>query len=302
MTATIIDGKRVASEIRTLVKDEVERLVGKGTKPCLATILVGSDEASSLYVSLKHKACQEVGIRSIDHRFPEGTTQDRIAAKVDELNEDDNVHGVLVQLPLPPNLEAQGVMERILPEKDVDGLNPSNMGRAMYKRYGLLPCTPAGIMVLLSRYSVDAMGRLAVIVNRSPDVGKPLALLLLNRDATVTVCHSKTKEIEEYTRRADILISAVGSRPEFLIREDMVKPGAAVIDVGMNRVDGRLCGDVDFERVLHRASCITPVPGGVGPMTIAMLLRNTLAAASAQVGMELVQSLTFDREISSPAL
>lgn len=301
MTATIMDGKRVATEIRELVKGEVEKLDDKGTKPCLATILVGSDEASSLYVSLKHKACQEVGIRSIDHHLPEGTTENKIAAKIDELNGDDTIHGIMVELPLPPDLEAQGVMESILPEKDVDGLNPSNMGRAMYKRYGLLPCTPAGIMVLLSRYSVDARGKHAVIVNRSPEVGKPLAMLLLNRDATVTVCHSKTKGIEDHTRRADILVSAVGGRPQFLIREDMVKPGAAVIDVGMNRVEGRLCGDVDFERVLHRASYISPVPGGVGPMTIVMLLRNTLAAAITQAGMELVGPLTFDREMSNTA-
>jgi methylenetetrahydrofolate dehydrogenase (NADP+)/methenyltetrahydrofolate cyclohydrolase len=300
MAATIMDGKRVSAEIRALVGEEVRRLEGKGLRPCLATILVGSDEASRLYVSLKHKACLEVGIRSLNCHFPEATAEDRIAAKINELNRDDAIHGIMVELPLPPPLEAQGVMGRISPVKDVDGLTPSNLGQAMYRGHGLLPCTPAGIMVLLSRYSVEVEGRYAVIVNRSPDVGKPLALMLLNRDATVTVCHSKTEDIEYHTRRADILISAVGGRPQFLIREDMVKPGAAVIDVGMNRVEGRLCGDVDLEGLRHRASYIAPVPGGVGPMTIAMLLRNTLAAAMAQAGMELRGPLAFDREISGP--
>jgi len=299
MTATIIDGKRVAAEIRALAKDEVRRFEGNGTKPCLATILVGSNEASGLYISLKHNACQEVGIRSMDYRFPEGTSEEVIAGKIQELNEDDSVHGILVQLPLPNALQVQRVMEKIMPEKDVDGLNPINVGRAMYKTYGLLPCTPAGIMVLLSRYSIDTRRRHAVIVNRSPEVGKPLAMLLLNRDATVTVCHSKTNGIEEHTRRADILVSAIGSRPGFIISEDMVKPGATVIDVGMNRVGGRICGDVDFERVVLKASHITPVPGGVGPMTIAMLLRNTLAATSAQTGLGLAGTLMFEQEISS---
>jgi len=299
MTAIIIDGKGVAAEIRALVREEVSRLEGDGIRPCLATILVGSDEASSLYVSLKHKACQEAGIWSIDHRFQGGTTEDKIAAKIDELNADDSIHGIMVELPLPPNLDVQGIMERILPEKDVDGLNPINVGRAMYRTYGLLPCTPAGIMVLLSRYSIDARGKHAVIINRSPEVGKPLTMLLLNRDATVTVCHSKTNGIEGHTRHADILVSAVGNRPDFIVSEDMVKPGASVIDVGMNRVGGRICGDVDFERVMLKASHITPVPGGVGPMTITMLLRNTLAAASAQTGFRLVGSLTFEKEISS---
>jgi len=298
MTATVIDGKRIAAEIRALVRDEVGRFEGNGIKPCLATILVGSDEASSLYVSLKHNACQEVGMKSMDYRFPEGTSEETIMGMIEELNEDDSVHGVMVQLPLPDALKAQRVMEVITPGKDVDGLNPINVGRAMYDAHGLLPCTPAGIMVLLSRYSIGIRGRDAVIINRSPEVGKPLALLLLNRDATVTICHSKTDGIEEHTRRADILVSAVGSRPGFIVSGDMVKPGAAVIDVGMNRIGGRICGDVDFDKVMLKASHITPVPGGVGPMTIALLLRNTLVAASTQTGLGLVGPLTFEEELS----
>jgi len=299
MTATIIDGRRIAAEIRGLVKDEVRRFEGNGTKPSLATVLVGSDEASGLYISLKHKACQEVGIRSMDYRFPEDTPEEIIANKIQELNEDDGINGIMVQLPLPKALQAHRIIGRIGPEKDVDGLNPINMGRAIYKAYGLLPCTPAGIMVLLSRYSIDVRGMHAVIVNRSPEVGKSLALLLLNRDATVTVCHSKTKGIEEHTRRADILVSAVGGRPTFIVSAGMVKPGATVIDVGMNRIGGKICGDVDFDSVMLKASHITPVPGGVGPMTIAMLLRNTLAATSAQTGSALVGSLTFEQAISA---
>lgn len=299
MTATIMDGKGVATGIRARIKAEVRRLEDNGTEPCLATILVGSDEASSLYVSLKHNACQETGIKSMDHRFPEDVTEEEMIEKIEELNGDDNIHGVLVQLPLPEKVEPQRILEKILPEKDVDGLGPSNLGRTFFRRYGLLPCTPAGIMVLLSRYAIDSRGAYIVIVNRSTEVGKPLAQLLLNRDATVTVCHSKTREIEKHTRSADILISAVGKRPDFLIGEEMVKPGAAVIDVGMNRIGGKLYGDVDFERVVHKASYITPVPGGVGPMTIAMLLRNTLAAASTKTGMEIAESLTFDRELSN---
>lgn len=301
MTATIIDGKRIASEIRALVKDEVRRFEGHGIKPCLATILVGSDEASSLYVSLKHNACQEVGMRPLDYRLPEGVSEETIAGKIEELNEDVSVHGIMVQLPLPDTLKAQRVMEVIDPGKDVDGLNPINVGRAMYDAHGLLPCTPAGIMVLLTRYSIGVRGRDAVIVNRSPEVGKPLAMLLLNRDATVTICHSKTGGIEEHTRRADILVSAVGNRPGFVVSEDMVKLGAAVIDVGMNRVGGRICGDVDFDRVMLKASYITPVPGGVGPMTIALLLRNTLLAASTQMGLGLIGPLTFEEELSGKA-
>jgi len=298
MTATIIDGKRIAAEIRALVKDEVRRFEGSGTKPSLATILVGSDEASNLYISLKHNACQEVGIRSMDYRFPEDTSEETIMGKIEELNEDDSVHAIMVQLPLPNALRVHRVMEAIMPGKDVDGLNPINMGRTIYDAYGLLPCTSAGIMVLLSRYSIGIRGREAVIINRSPEVGKPLALLLLNRDATVTICHSRTGGLEEHTRRADILVSAVGGRPDFIVSEGMVKPGVAVIDVGMNRVGGRICGDVDFERVMLKASYITPVPGGIGPMTIAMLLRNTLAAASMQTGLGLVGPLKFEEELS----
>jgi methylenetetrahydrofolate dehydrogenase (NADP+)/methenyltetrahydrofolate cyclohydrolase len=292
MTATVMDGKGLSGSIRAIVKGEVERLEGFA-KPSLATVLVGSDEASDLYVSLKHRACQEVGIRSMDYRFPDGTPEGRVIEKIEELNRDDGVHGILVQLPLPASMGVHRVMERIRPEKDVDGLNPRNLGLTMYQEHGMLPCTPAGILTLLSHYSVDLRGKHAVIINRSPDVGKPLTMLLLNRDATVTVCHSKTIGINGHASSADILVSAVGCRPDFIVGEGMVKTGAVVIDAGTNRIGGRVYGDVDFERVVHKASYITPVPGGVGPMTVAMLLRNTLVAASIQARVGLSDLFTY---------
>jgi methylenetetrahydrofolate dehydrogenase (NADP+)/methenyltetrahydrofolate cyclohydrolase len=285
MNATIIDGRKLSTEIKETVKEDVKLLESKGTKPCLATILIGSDQASSLYVSLKHRACEEVGIKSLDCKLPEGTSIEEVEQLIETLNSDERVHGILVQLPLPKSMEIDRIMGKISPEKDVDGLHPCNIGAMIYGRYRLLPCTPAAVMVILEHYSIGIRGKHAVIISRSAEVGKPLAMLLLNQDATVTVCHSKTRNVEEYAKSADILISGVGRRPDFVVGERMVKDGSAVIDIGTNKVEGKVCGDVDFEAVLPKVSYITPVPGGVGPMTVAMLLRNTLVATAIQTGV-----------------
>ena len=278
MSAQILDGKALAAEIRSEVKTQVAALAEKGVCTALAVILVGDDSASQVYVRNKIKACADTGIRSLEFRMPAETTQQELLAKIAELNADDSVDGILVQLPLPKQINADAVISAINPAKDVDGFHVANAGALVTGKQGFVPCTPFGVKRLIEKPSVDPRGKSAVIVGRSNIVGKPMALLLLAADATVTVAHSRTSDLSAVTRNADILVAAVGRAK--LIKADMVKPGAVVIDVGMNRDEtGKLCGDVDFAEVKEIAGSITPVPGGVGPMTIAMLMQNTVLAA-----------------------
>lgn len=279
--AKLIDGKAISEEIRQEVACEVQALSGQGIIPGLAVVLVGNDPASRTYVRLKEKACAAAGIYSEKYTLPETTGQDELFELVNRLNHRKEVHGILVQLPLPGGLDEASVIETIDPWKDVDAFHPSNVGRIMVGNYRFLPCTPAGILELLHREKIRVSGKSCVVVGRSNIVGKPMAMLLMHENGTVTICHSKTENLKEICRRADILVAAVG-RPKF-ITADMVKPGAVVIDVGMDRDEnGKLCGDVDFDAVEPVASYLTPVPGGVGPMTIAMLLKNTVTAAKIQ--------------------
>jgi methylenetetrahydrofolate dehydrogenase (NADP+)/methenyltetrahydrofolate cyclohydrolase len=274
----IIDGKSVAAAVRGEVRERVARLASAGIVPGLATVLVGDDPASRVYVENKRKACEEVGMRSIGHRLPADVAEAVLVALVHELGGRGDVHGILVQLPLPPSLDPRRVIGALPPDKDVDGLHPVNQGRLMAGEPGLRPCTPLGVMRLVAETGVAVAGARAVVVGRSVLVGKPVALLLLEQHATVTLCHSRTADLGVEVGRADIVVAAVGRAG--LVRGDWIRPGAVVIDVGMNRgPDGRLCGDVEFERARARAGWITPVPGGVGPMTVAMLLANTVAAA-----------------------
>ena len=273
-----IDGKSVAAVVRSEVRDRVARLASRGVIPVLATVLVGDDPASHLYVGNKEKACQEVGMRSFGHRLAASTGQAELLALVRELGRRRDVHGILVQLPLPPRLDARAVIEALPPEKDVDGLHPVSQGRLLAGAPGLRPCTPLGVLRLIDETGVALKGARAVVVGRSLLVGKPVALLLLERHATMTVCHSRTADLEHEVGRAEVLVAATGQAG--LVRGAWIRPGAVVIDVGMNRgPDGRFCGDVEFAGARERASHITPVPGGVGPMTVAMLLANTLSAA-----------------------
>jgi methylenetetrahydrofolate dehydrogenase (NADP+) / methenyltetrahydrofolate cyclohydrolase len=281
MGATIIDGRAVAAEVRAAVGRDVAAFAQRtGRTPGLATILVGDDPASALYVANKRRACAEVGIADYHQHLPADAAQAAVAETIEACNRDPDVSGILLQLPVPAPLEGAVLTAMIAPEKDVDGLTPISAGRLMQGSPGLRPCTPVGVIELLDRYDVSLEGAEAVVVGRSGLVGKPVALLLLHRNATVTICHSRTRDLAEVCSRADVLIAAVGS-PE-LIGAAHVKPGAAVIDVGMNRTNDGLRGDVDFQAALERAALLTPVPGGVGPMTIAMLLRNTLSAARLQ--------------------
>jgi methylenetetrahydrofolate dehydrogenase (NADP+)/methenyltetrahydrofolate cyclohydrolase len=281
MSATLIDGKAIAASVREQVRLEVaEFTASSGRIPTLATVLVGADPASRIYVSNKHKASQEAGMHSIDHELAAETGEEELLELVRGLSEDDEVDGILVQLPLPGQIDADRVVAAIDPAKDVDGLTPINAGLLANGTPGLVPCTPAGVIELLRREGGELRGAEAVVIGRSKLVGRPLASLLLAADATVTVCHSKTRDLAGTCRRADVLVAAVGVPG--LIGADAVKPGAVVIDVGMNRTDEGLVGDVDFDAVSPIAAAITPVPGGVGPMTIAMLLVNTLAAARAR--------------------
>jgi methylenetetrahydrofolate dehydrogenase (NADP+) / methenyltetrahydrofolate cyclohydrolase len=274
----IIDGKSVAAAVRGEVRERVARLASAGIVPGLATVLVGDDPASRVYVENKRKACEEVGMRSLGHRLPADVGEAALVALVHELGGRADVHGILVQLPLPPSLDPRRVIGALPPDKDVDGLHPVNQGRLMAGEPGLRPCTPLGVMRLVAETGVAVAGARAVVVGRSVLVGKPVALLLLEQHATVTLCHSRTADLGAEVGRADIVVAAVGRAG--LVRGDWIRPGAVVIDVGMNRgPDGRLCGDVEFERARARAGWITPVPGGVGPMTVAMLLANTVAAA-----------------------
>lgn len=282
--AKIIDGRAVSRSVRESVAKETKYLKQNGLVPGLAVIIVGMDPASHVYVKNKEKACEEVGFYSEKYSMPEDTTQADLNALIDELNARRDIHGILCQLPLPRHLDPQEVIDRISPDKDVDAFHPTNVGRIMIGDYRFLPCTPAGIMELIHSTGVDIAGKKAVVVGRSNIVGKPMSMLLLHENATVTMTHSKTQDLASETREADILIAAIG-KPKFFTA-DMVKPGALVIDVGMDRDEnGKLCGDVDFDSVEPVASYITPVPGGVGPMTISMLLKNTLTAAKLQNGL-----------------
>lgn len=286
MSAQILDGKALAAEIRSEVKTQVAALAEKGVSTALAVILVGDDSASQVYVRNKIKACADTGIRSLEFRMPAETTQQQLLAKIAELNADESVDGILVQLPLPKQINADAVIAAIAPAKDVDGFHVANAGALVTGKQGFVPCTPFGVMRLIEKSGVNPRGKSAVIVGRSNIVGKPMALLLLAADATVTVAHSCTPDLSAVTRNADILVAAVGRAK--LIKADMVKPGAVVIDVGMNRDEnGKLCGDVDFAEVKEIAGSITPVPGGVGPMTIAMLMQNTVLAAQMRRGISL---------------
>src|SRR5215472_9712506 len=275
----IIDGKAVAKEVQKQIKEEVEGLERRwGLVPGLAVVLVGDDPASHIYVRNKEKACKEVGIKSFEHLLPATITEKELLVLVQQLNKDKNVHGILVQLPLPPHIRAEKVLETVSPYKDIDGFHPINQGRLMLGGDGFKPCTPMGIMKLLQAVGCDPKGKNAVVVGRSNIVGKPVALMLLERHATVTICHSRTASLRDEVARADILVVAIGKAG--LVRGEWVKPGAVVIDVGVNRLSsGKLSGDVEFETAKERAAWITPVPGGVGPMTICMLLYNTLKAA-----------------------
>jgi methylenetetrahydrofolate dehydrogenase (NADP+)/methenyltetrahydrofolate cyclohydrolase len=277
MTAKILDGKKMSAEIRAAIKEKVVLLKEKGIVPGLAVILVGDNPASKVYVGQKEKGCLEAGFASFLHRLPETTSQEELLALIDKLNADKTVHGILVQLPLPRQIDPDTVLAAIRPEKDVDGFHPVNIGRLVAGLPASEPCTPKGILRLLKSTGIPLAGKEAVVIGRSNIVGKPVALMLLAESATVTICHSKTADLAEHARRADILVAAIG-KPRF-VTADMVKEGAVVIDVGINRLEEGLVGDVDYEPVAEKASWITPVPGGVGPMTIAMLLENTLEQA-----------------------
>ena len=289
MTATTIDGKAIAADVRAQVRADVEEFHKQtGRRPGLATVLVGDDPASAVYVGGKQKACKEVGIAGFDHRLPASATRDEVIATLEHLNADDLVSGILCQLPVPDHLDGTELTGLIRPDKDVDGLTPMSAGMLALGRPGLRPCTPAGVMVLLEHAGAQLEGTEAVVIGRSNLFGKPMAQLLLAANATVTVCHSRTRDLAQVCARADILIAAVG-RAE-MVRAEWIKPGATVIDVGMNRLEGRLTGDVAFDEAVNVAGAVTPVPGGVGPMTIAMLLRNTLEAARLQTTGSLVAS------------
>lgn len=277
--AETIDGKRVAEHIRKEVRDGVKKLKEEtGIVPGLAAVLVGNNPASQIYVRNKRKACEEVGIYSEEHNLPDETKEGDLLLLVEKLNHDEKIHGILVQLPLPKQINEAKILRAVSPLKDIDGFHPENVGLLVEGNPRFIPCTPYGIIKLLDYYNIEIQGKEAVVVGRSNIVGKPVSLLLLHRHATVTICHSRTKALPEVTRRADILVAAIGHAK--FITEDMVKEGAVVIDVGINRLpNGKLSGDVDFERVREKASYITPVPGGVGPMTIGMLLWNTFSSA-----------------------
>ena len=293
MTGIVMDGRVVGQKIRGAVKDEVDTLKDSGVKPFLATILVGDNPASKIYVKNKHAACHDAGIASRNIELNADTRQPELLHTIDGLNREQAVTGVLLQLPLPKGLDDASAIMEIAPQKDVDGLHPFNLGQLWSKSAPLAPCTPRGVVMLLKYYGVQISGKHVVIVNRTKLVGRPLAQLFLNEDATVTVCHSKTHGLKELTREADILVTAIGRRQQFTVGPEMVKPKAAVVDVGTSSLNGKLVGDVAFDAVLKKASFVTPVPGGVGPMTIALLLYNTLLTAAmqrnARIGFSLEQ-------------
>lgn len=278
----ILDGKAVSLKVKESVKVRADELKKFGIEPTLAVVLVGEDKASQTYVRAKEKACNEYGIKSVAHRLSENTTQNELLALINVLNLDDSIHGILVQLPLPKHIDTNVVLAAIDPRKDVDGFHAVNVGKLVSGLDGFVPCTPLGVMEILKEYGIDVAGLNAVVIGRSNIVGKPMANLLLNASATVTVTHSKTTNLKEICKNADLIVAAIGK--PFFLKADMVKDGAVIVDVGINRLDdGRLVGDVDFDEVAPKCSYITPVPGGVGPMTIAMLLNNTILAAQAKI-------------------
>ena len=280
MTGQKIDGIEVSKEVKEILKRAVQKLKSEGLQPCLATILVGNDPASMTYVRNKHKACESVGIKTKDYNLSNTASQEELDKIIDDLNNDREVHGILVQLPLPRQLNEFTTISRILPLKDVDGLTPQNVGLLSMGKSILKACTPSGIMEMFYYYKINLEGKNVVMINRSNLIGKPLYNLLLQNNATVITCHSKTKNLKEYCQNADIIITAVGDRTKFKLTSDMIKQGAIVIDVAISRHNGKLVGDTDYDDIIQRASWATPVPGGVGPMTVAMLLKNTVTAAS----------------------
>lgn len=288
MTGTKIDGKIIAQTVKDRVKKSVDELKKDGINPCLATVLVGNNPASATYVKNKHKACEEVGIITKDHKLDENTTQQQLNSIIDELNQDSSVHGILVQLPLPKHLSEFETTSRISPLKDVDGLTPHNAGLLAMKKAALVACTPSGVMEMFDYHNIELEGKNIVLINRSNLVGKPLYHLLLEKNATVITCHSRTKDIEKFCQEADIVITAVGDRTKFILTPEMIKEESIVIDVAISRFQDKLVGDCDYEKIIEKASFATPVPGGVGPMTVAMLLRNTITAASlgTQIGRQ----------------
>jgi methylenetetrahydrofolate dehydrogenase (NADP+) / methenyltetrahydrofolate cyclohydrolase len=275
----IISGLEVSSKIKAELIIEIQQLKKNGIYPCLSTILVGDDSASAIYVRNKHRACDEVGIETKDNTISSSTEENKLIELIKTLNEDNSVHGILLQLPLPEHINQFDVINAIKPSKDIDGLTYYNAGLLLNKQPSFIPCTPLGVMELLKYYKVELKGKDAIIVNRSILVGKPLSLLLLDKDATVMICHSNTKNLKDKILTSDIVITAVGNRKIFILTEDLVKDNAVIIDIGISRENGKVMGDVDYENVSKKASLITPVPGGVGPMTIAMLLKNTVFAA-----------------------
>jgi len=280
MVGQKIDGIEVSNAVKDILKNAVEKLNSENIVPCLATVLVGDDPASATYVKNKHNACEKIGIKTKDHRLAIDTTQNELDKIIDDLNNDKEVHGILVQLPLPKQLNEFKIISRISPIKDVDGLTPQNVGLLAMGKSIFRPCTPSGIMEMFYYYKIDLEGKNTVMINRSNLVGKPLYHLLLQNNATVITCHSKTKNLDEYCKNADIIITAVGNRAKFKLTSDMIKKDAVVIDVAISRYEGKLVGDADYDDIIQKASWVTPVPGGVGPMTVAMLLKNTVTAAS----------------------
>ena len=287
MSGTKIDGLEVARNVKQLVSETVKELTSQGIKPCLATILVGDNPASQTYVRNKHKACEETGIITKDHRPPITTSQNDLNELIDMLNDDPSVHGILVQLPLPNHLDEFDTTTRILPEKDVDGLTPHNVGLLSIGNGILKPCTPSGIIEMLDFYKIPLEGKNVVIINRSNLVGKPLYHLLLQRNSTVTICHSRTLNLKEICQNADVIVTGVGDRDKFTLTSDMIKKNAVVIDVATTHHNGKLKGDSDFDEIISKASYASPVPGGVGPMTVAMLLKNTTIAAALSKGIDI---------------
>jgi len=280
MVGQKIDGIEVSNAVKDILKNAVEKLSSENVIPCLATVLVGDDPASATYVKNKHIACEKIGIKTKDHKLSANTTQEELDGIIDELNSDKNVHGILVQLPLPKQLDEFTTISRISPIKDVDGLTPQNVGLLSIGKSILKPCTPSGIMEMFYYYKINLEGKNVVMINRSNLIGKPLYHLLLQNNATVISCHSKTNNLNEFCKNADVIITAVGDRSKFKLTSDMIKQDSIVIDVAISRYEGKLVGDADYDDVIQKASWVTPVPGGVGPMTVAMLLKNTVTAAS----------------------
>jgi len=280
MTGQKIDGIEVSNAVKEILKNAVEKLNSEDVTPCLATVLIGDDPASATYVKNKHNACEKVGIKTKDHKLSADTTQNELDKIIDNLNNDKEVHGILVQLPLPKQLNEFATISRISPIKDVDGLTPQNVGLLSMGKSILRPCTPSGIMEMFYYYKINLQGKNVVMINRSNLIGKPLYHLLLQNNATVITCHSKTENLHEHCKNADVIITAIGDRTKFKLTSDMIKQDAIVIDVAISRYEGKLVGDADYDDIIQKASWVTPVPGGVGPMTVAMLLKNTVTATS----------------------